>query len=108
VRRRSITPDRVITSDASLTWDDLVRIEPLLARLYRNIRAIKDDKHEPAFCANAAWYGHGGRPINFKEQMQHLVGWHAQDPRLRAQQANRLAYVKLYDALPNCRNCNCA
>jgi len=31
-------------------------LEPRLLRLYREIRAVKDDKRKPVFCANMRWY----------------------------------------------------
>jgi hypothetical protein len=90
-----------------ITWDELVKLEPELDRLYRKIHAIKDPGGR-TFCANARWYGYGGHP-SLKAVMVYLVGCEgaARDPRLRTSEAYNIAYTRLYNALPDCRNCMC-
>jgi hypothetical protein len=89
------------------TWRMLVKIEPELARLYDDVRAVRD----PGgiwFCANNRWYGDasGG---GFKSRLVRLVGFDAQsrDPRMRTMEAYDVAYDKIYAALPPCRDCLC-
>ena len=90
------------------TWAELVKLEPRLGRLLDRVKAIKDDKRKPSFCANAVWYG-GYREEGFKGRFKRLIGWTSSqtDPRLRSMDAYQVAYAKLYAALPDCRNCNC-
>jgi hypothetical protein len=85
-----------------LTWRELVKIEPELGVLLKEIRQVKD-LGGPSFCANQIWYS------QYKERLCRLAGWEAQkdDPRLRSEAAYDLAYDKLYYTLPDCRNCNC-
>jgi hypothetical protein len=94
------------TIERPLTWDQITKLEPALAELYRTIRAVKDDKTRPAFCANLRWYGSYARP-GFKQHLSRLAGWDARHPDLQTIQVYELAYGKLYRALPNCRNCAC-
>ena len=95
-------------ANIKLTWQDLCEIEPRLQDLLSEVKRIKDDKNEPYFCANEFWYGYHGRP-SIKAKMSALVGWTApgQDPRLKTTQAYDVALQTLYNALPNCRDCNC-
>lgn len=91
------------TLDHKLTWRELVRREPRLAELLREAKAVDDS--DPHFCANLVWYGRGG----LKERLCRLVGWEAEkdDPVLRTPEAYDLAYEKIYNALPDCRDCDC-
>ncbi len=41
-------------SNRQLTWRELVRREPRLRDLWREVRAV--DGSDPHFCANAYWY----------------------------------------------------
>ena len=97
----------------SVTWAQLVELEPRLGALYKEIRKVKDDKTEPSFCANAVWYGYGKYERGgFRRMVKNLVGYSTEpkqkDARLRSMEAHDIAYQKLYSALPGCRNCNCA
>jgi len=61
---------------ATLTWDELARLEPRLQELLDEARAIKDDKSKPTFCANDIFFiesapGKDG----FKMRLIELVGW---------------------------------
>jgi hypothetical protein len=83
-----------------LTWDDLVVIEPALAELLAEIKAVSSHEN---FCANLVWYGYGGRP-GFKKRMSLLVGYYARKPELRTMDAYDVAYETCYDLLPDCRH----
>lgn len=94
-------------SDVELTFDELVRREPALAELLREVRAVssKDDRY---YCANAVWYGYGQyRRSGLKPRLLQLVGWCARkdDPILRSEKASDLAYHTICNALPDCRDC---
>jgi len=84
-----------------MTWAEIVKIEPRLAELYKEIRTIKDDKSKPYFCANEIWYA------EFKPEIKYLVGWFAEKEELRGSDTWDLAYQKLYRTLPACRKCSC-
>ena len=92
-------------NDDRLTWAQIIAAEPRVAALYLDARKIKDDKSKSSFCANAVWYDY------FKDRVVALVGFSTNpkqpDPRLRSMDAYDLVYHKCYQALPNCRNCNC-
>jgi hypothetical protein len=82
-----------------MTWAEIKRIEPHLDALFKEARAVKDDRRKPAFCGNRVWYD------LFKPRLLDLVGWDAPDARIRTMRAYDVAYDKIYDALPGCRNC---
>lgn len=84
-----------------MTFEELCQIEPRLLALYRRAQAVKDDKRKPSFCANRVWY------TEFKPELCRLVGWEAENPALRTEEAYDLAYDTIYDVLPPCRNCWC-
>jgi len=92
-------------SKSKFTWSELVRREPRLKELERQIRVPIGDKNQEYFCANEVWYAEGG----FKDQLQQLVGWEARvkDGIVNTSMAYAVAYNRLYKMLPNCRNCNC-
>ena len=85
-----------------LTFKQLAKLDPRLMDLYNEAIETKDPGG-PSFCANYVWYKPGG----LKERLTDLVGWGAETPELRSTEAYDLAYLTIYDALPNCRNCNC-
>lgn len=80
-------------------------VEPRLTQLLKEAQSIEDDGKQPSFCGNDIWYD------KFKERMSLLVGWEpmlAQGKEiLCTEQAYDAAYLVLYDALPDCRNCLC-
>lgn len=80
----------------------LLRREPDLARLQREVLAVKDEGGD-SFCANKVWY------IWFEPQLKQLVGRDARgsDPLLRSQETYELSHHNLYKLLPNCRDCIC-
>lgn len=93
-----------------MTWDELVRLEPRLLDLEREVRAIRDDKRKPSFCANAVWLGYGIPGLaGLKLKMTRLVGWEARGKAegLHTERAYDVAYSHLYGLLPDCRNCGC-
>lgn len=90
----------VATRSRTWTWQRLVEIEPRLAALEGEIRAIKPGR---GFCANAVWYGYARRP-SLKDRMSRLVGWDATNPALRDPKAYDVAYQHLYKLLPDCRH----
>jgi hypothetical protein len=79
----------------------MVKIEPELDQILREIRAIRRDQER--FCANWVWYKRDG----FKARMHRLVGWRAFDDKMGGSANYSTAYQKLYNELPGCRNCNC-
>lgn len=85
-----------------LTWREIARIEPRLGELLKEIRAERDSGG-PAYCANEVWY------TRYKPRLVDLVGWGADSDNelMRTSAAYDLAYSKLYDVLPPCRNCWC-
>ena len=95
-------------TEEKITWSLLCDLEPRLIHLLAKVREIEDDKRKPSFCANSIWYGEYGQE-GIKPRLVQLVGWQAMgsDPRLKTTQAYDLAYEKLYNLLPPCRNCNC-
>ena len=84
-----------------MTWAEMVKIEPRLEELLREIRSIKDDKTKTYFCANEVWYE------QYKPRFKRLVGWGAEKEEMRGSDAYDLAYHKLYSPLPGCRRCAC-
>lgn len=80
---------------ARLTWRQIEAIEPRLARLYVEAKAVRASKN---FCANEIWYR------SMRPRLVRLVGWDAGDKRLKTQEAYDLAYRKIYEALPDCRH----
>ncbi len=92
-----------------VTWADLVRREPrLIPLLTEAVKQHRDtDSH---YCANGKWYGFGKyRDRGLKPRLVRLVGIHAEssDPVLHTSEAYDVAYQRVYDALPNCRDCGC-
>jgi len=70
--------------------------------LYQQARMVKDDKRKKRFCANNIWDN------RFKPYIVNHVGWHSSIPDLKSSLAYDITYQKIYNALPNCRNCFCA
>jgi len=86
----------------SLTWRQIVKLEPKLGALHREAQEVRDTggRH---FCANKVWYD------DFKPRLKLLVGWCRADDvlSLKASESYATAYAKIYNALPDCRNCAC-
>jgi len=101
------TPSRI--QGEPITWDELVELEPRLEALLQKAQSIEDDKSKKSFCANAAFYGFDGYE-GLREKIRNLVGWEVYDvidPRVQTASAFDAVYRKIYDALPDCRNCWC-
>ena len=122
---------------SNLTWGILVEHEPRLKVLLADAKSITDNRSNPSFCANAAWYGYGGWP-GLKPRLLFLVGWGRGMPQergsmselvnlatlpmpprvdvaslgeveqvLHSPSAYDFSYRTVYNALPDCRNCRC-
>jgi hypothetical protein len=88
-----------------MDWEDMVKVEPALTRLLKEVVAA--DHHDTrVFCGVTAWHGSGGRP-GFKMRMYHTVGFGSSNVQLRTREAYEVALEKLYNALPPCRGCAC-
>jgi hypothetical protein len=88
-----------------MDWEDMVKIEPALARLLKDVEAA--DRHGiRAFCGVTAWHGSGGR-LGLKMRMYQLAGFGSSNAGLRTREAYEVALEKLYNALPPCRGCAC-
>lgn len=94
-----------------MTWDEMIRIEPQLAELLNDARAVRSTGDD--FCANDVWYGYG--PVveaglaGLKARLCSLVGFGRDgDGYLGTPEAYDLAYQTIYNALPNCGSrCGC-
>lgn len=84
------------------TWQEIIKIEPQLKKLFEESCSIKDDGIKNIFCANKIWYE------NFKPKLEKLVGWDAVKQSLRNEDDYDIVYRKIYDVLPPCRNCSCS
>lgn len=104
---------------ATLTFDELARLEPRLRDLARDIERCKyAHRRKRNLCANGIWYGSGRFwTYQFRKRLTFLVGWYRspgrQEPTseteavLRSVEAFDCAYDHLYHLLPDCRNCSC-
>jgi hypothetical protein len=92
-----------------LTWAGLVRLEPRLAELLAEAKAVRDDGSVPYFCGNACWYGYDGHR-GFKPRLVRLVGFGRPGFHdvLSGSTAYDLVYFTIYNVLPSCRGrCGC-
>lgn len=89
------------TTAEVLTWEMICELEPGMEQLYQQAESIRDDERRPRFCANKIWYRH------FKPLVVWRVGRQASIPALKSSLAYDIACDKIYNALPNCRNCSC-
>jgi hypothetical protein len=92
-----------MTDNLEITWPGLVRAEPRLGALLAEAQAVEDDGSTPSFCANEVW------ARQFKPRLAKLVGWYAEgeDRMLHTNRAYDLAYARVCNALPACRDCGC-
>lgn len=81
-------------------WNAIIEIEPMLGELQQRARDVKDEGGSH-FCANTVWYS------EFKPTLVSLAGFEAKNRRLRSMPIYDLAYSKVYNELPACRNCTC-
>ncbi|BAH74204.1 hypothetical protein [Solidesulfovibrio magneticus] len=106
---RDIDPTKFKKSDVphweggAISWEELVEIEPDLRWMLQAIKLIRRPKAPASFCANRIWY------CCFKPRLLQLVGHSCRrkNSALRSSAAYDTAYQKLYNALPDCRNCGC-
>jgi hypothetical protein len=82
-----------------MTWGKLAECEPALNSLLRDAQTV--DGSDEYFCANLVW------ARELKPRLVELVGYWARNPELRNTRAYEIAYRRIYDALPPCRNCGC-
>ena len=90
-----------------MTWKEMVKIEPHLAKL---LKEAKSHKGGPGHrCANDIWYDYGSPGMNgLKSDVHALVGWEAQNRLLSSSRCYDIAYQKIYSALPDCGDdCEC-
>jgi hypothetical protein len=89
------------SGNRAAAFQELCLLEPGLAQLEREIRALPDAGKY--FCANEHWYP----PGTFRSRLLRLAGWNAVRPELRTSEAYDLAYDYLYALLPDCPECAC-
>jgi hypothetical protein len=82
-----------------LTWEQLIAIEPRLLDMYLEAQAVEDNGKR--FCANQVWLNW------FKPRLLWLVGWQCSKAEISTSEAWDLACRKIYNALPDCRDCYC-
>ena len=82
-----------------MTWKEIIKIEPALAALLKEAKKV--DGRDKQFCANAVWYK------NFKPRLVHLVGFDARNQELNSSEVYDIAYQKIYQVLPPCKECLC-
>lgn len=115
IRTKATSATKLKTTQ--LTWPDLAAMEPRLLVLLAEIKSLHRLPSTAPFCANDHWYGYAGlHKRSFKQRLSALVGWHrvsqmVTDSRaesiLSSEAAYDLVYQRLYNALPNCRDCGC-
>jgi hypothetical protein len=89
----------------TLTWEDIIKIEPKLEELYIKAKSFNEDcdKNKNS-CANRVWYGFGGKK-SLKKEMSKLVGWDCNNELLNTTSAYDISYHTIYDVLPDCKGC---
>lgn len=97
-----------IASDYDPILPYIVR-EPRIIPILVDAACAVDDPNEDRFCANEVFFGYANPRNSLKYRISHLVGWHADNvmPELLSEDAYNTVYERIYDALPNCRNCGC-
>ena len=81
------------------TFEAICALEPRLRSLAEEIERIKPELAH--FCANRTWYR------DYEDRFNALLGWHAWNPTLRSEVAYNIAFKRLYELMPPCRNCTC-
>lgn len=86
-------------------------LEPRLIDVFVRAASVVDDGTEPYFCANEVFFGYyQTMREGFKRSIVEMVGWGAPweaHSELKTEQAYDIVYERIYEALPNCRNCGC-
>jgi hypothetical protein len=77
----------------SLSWDQLVALEPRLRAMMREARRLTD------LCSLCRWFGYHQRGGGLKAEMERLVGWYCDhpDPIVRSSAAYDVAFEAIYD-----------
>lgn len=90
----------------ALTFQDYCRLDPRIAELAREIRAIDRAAGKRPFCANAAWFAYRTPATGYRALVKSLVGWtsDATRPELRTPEAHDVVYQTLYAMLPDCQH----
>lgn len=95
------------STSTALTWHDLIRLEPHLEVLAERVRHV--DKGYPSFCRRSAWLGFDD--LYVQAQFYALVGparlalEDYDDERLYTESAVEVAFERIWNAMPPCRNC---
>lgn len=84
--------------------------EPRLIPILVEAATTIDDPTSDGFCANDTFFGYHNPRNSMKRRLSRLVGWDAEsnDPVLCSSAAYDAVYERIYEALPDCRNCGCA
>jgi hypothetical protein len=85
-------------------------IEPRLIDVFVRAASVVDDGTAPYFCANETFFAYRDPRSSIKRAIMNLVGWHAPwgtRSDLMTEQAYDTVYERIYEALPNCRDCGC-
>ena len=91
--------DCLDTYEHNAEFARFLEIEPRLRGLLHEIACIVPGGE--CFCANLVWYE------QIKPRLAELVGWDATKKELRTSFAYDVATNRLYERMPECRNCNC-
>jgi hypothetical protein len=86
----------------ALDWNRICVLHPYLRGLYEQAKGVRDDKRKKRFCANQVF------DAQFKPYFENHVGWNSPTPELKSSLAYDIVCHKIYNALPDCRNCFCA
>lgn|SRR5574340_845594 len=81
-------------------WVALLRLEPRLGILEKEIKAIRPKAGE--YCPNDAWYDYSCGGNGFRDRMSKLVGYGVRNPALNHEVPYMTAYDHLYNLLPEC------
>lgn len=96
---------RSLATPSRPTWEELAAGEPRLLHVLAAAQRIGEDfGSDPRFCADDWFHRRGG----LKTQVVELVGWRRKDNAvLGTPGAYDVAYQRVFDVLPNCRDCSC-
>jgi hypothetical protein len=95
---------RKLDAKEPTTFWDLCRIEPALLDLHAEATLLHDlCSTDFRFCANDHWYG------DLCRKLEGIIGWHRPEYHelLSSCAAFEMCVQAIFDALPDCRNCEC-
>lgn len=81
----------VLQNEGTLTWEEMVRIEPELEELLTDVILYENEEPEESLCQVWAY--------RFKPRLLWFVGYFARRKELRSSECYELAYATLYDRL---------